>query len=192
VLNNPLRYVDPTGHEEFVLSKKQIDDLWNALNEAYINESKAIAVGTLIGVTGGGVMYGSAHAGFVPPVAAVGEGVGAAMVAIGGLIAAGGAWYQGEIQDIMSVLSEASGKAAAGSGFATITMEHTALGLSAKISCISCSNDATILDYAMPGRRSILAEIMWGQFRSAHNTTMTNYLNGLLERGGQIFKDILF
>jgi hypothetical protein len=161
VLNNPLRYVDPTGHYTLKLNQDQISQIsiwlshnYNALNQDVILRAAGSGAGAIV-------------AGMINPVAGGVVGVvGIAWVTQGSL----------ELNDyskLQTFLQEAS--KAAGSGTVEISIEHSSYG--GHLVDLTCSGCTTLqlADYRLGiDNRNPAAKSIWDYFGMYAST---QYLN---------------
>jgi hypothetical protein len=170
VLNNPLRYVDPTGHEEFKISLNDLITLRDELQIALRNYSAAAVAAGAFSLIGRAVEGGATSIG-EPRLQSVAAALGRAMQWAGGIAAAGLGYRATEIQSVVDVLNKAIGDSSTvKTGVATLEFKHTdSLGFMADLRCASCTDPgrrpiATLTDYQIIGPRNEVTMVLWGYF----------------------------
>jgi hypothetical protein len=138
VLNNPLSYIDPTGHDSYDLTEDQLKDL---LYELYRIRDFYVT----IQIEAAGVaLYGA--------LGSLGELPLSGTAAVGGLFVAtiDMPIRIQELDRIIRVVNEAI-DIADEQGIATFDITHQDfLGITALVSCFGCREEARVVDY-MPG-----------------------------------------
>ncbi len=174
VLNNPLRYVDPTGHEMIRVSKETLEKLYEAFTQA--QQTLEDEAAHLASVSAGLWVVAAGAEGLAwaqpetQPAAQPTAIVSAILAAATGLGSTERANFARDLGKIASVLKEAIGNAdqtAHPSAFLTINSTGFLMS-TMTVSCVGCTKPANILDSSLTGR-SPAAWVMWGLFRSAHN-----------------------
>ena len=149
VLNNPLRYVDPTGHEEVKLTAKQIEDLKYLMKDF----KDIIALAQIYGntVLGGLAVKYSESKEALAGIALVGLHVNYNLASM-----------SREVDNILDVLDEAKAVADQSGGIARITIEKSDFAqFFVRLTCDGCRSTTYFEDYPVLGDRNPTALLAW-------------------------------